>query len=105
MNIEELKGLCEKATPGKWKYAEPEGRITRYQIWANGERSFNTWVATIMCGEAPREQEANARLIVAARTALPLLVEMWEAVKQGHGCGGRSWCAMCAALKKLEAVE
>ena len=73
MNLEELKALCEEATPGPWEsFTDMEN--TRY-LSALGEME-------VLCKFSParEDSEANANFIVAARTALPKLIAIVEEV-------------------------
>jgi hypothetical protein len=79
--LEELKKLCEDATPGPWT---PEYSDYGDEIWFGG-RGWGMWsldpVGVYLSGQAQNnnaedmaEREADAKLIAASRTALPELI-------------------------------
>jgi hypothetical protein len=75
MNIDKLKELKSKATPGRWKYAPGE----EHSIYGNGFR-----ISVTNSGEATRDK-ANAQLICEAVNNLDALLEavgVLENVKQ-----------------------
>lgn len=75
--IAELKALCEKAQDGPWEAGlERLGDPDKRKIWQCSLQVASTssiWTAR-------EAQEANAAFIAAARTALPELLEAYEAL-------------------------
>lgn len=81
MSLQELKALCENATPGPWEERDLPDLIhnSTSTIHAPNAADVPTW------SELPPEiagvlKARDARLIVAARTALPKLIAAVEAV-------------------------
>jgi hypothetical protein len=74
--LDELEGLCQKATPGPWE-SEP-GRTTEvleYEVWSDDGDSRSVCVAILSSRDKRWGfNEANASAIAASRTALPLLI-------------------------------
>lgn len=80
--IERLRELNDKATPGEWKESciGSEGYIIRSH---DGETLAERGVRLARIGDGEWEQDkANAELIVAARNALPVLLDEIEGLQQ-----------------------
>jgi hypothetical protein len=86
MDIEELKELEAKATPGPWE-ARWNGTLGRASITAGKPISLQAEVHRCGYGNQPPEAE----LIVILRNLAPELMALWEAVNQQQAArAGRS---------------
>jgi hypothetical protein len=89
MNLEELKKLCDEATPGPWSPV--------IGFCADG-------YSTLL----PRADEEepmtghDKRFIAAAREAMPKLLELWEAVKEFDDSRGGKLSRLRRALADLD---
>lgn len=71
MKLEEIRVLCEKATAGPWRYEEP---FVQQNAGVDGFRDiFRT--------KGDDRQEEDAAFVVAARTLMPLLLEVAAAAQ------------------------
>ena len=88
--IERLRELEQAATPGLWQFIEPHHlcRADGYPLAS---------MVTLY-----RSRHADAALIAAMRNALPALLDVAEAARYEHGCGGT--CPLSRALAALEAL-
>lgn len=90
--LERLRALEQAATPGPWKHdlgnADVEGpRPERAEVCVRGEHG---------------NYHANLELIAAVRNALPLLLDVAEAVERFRDdADGEGWDEVRAALERL----
>lgn len=97
--LAEIKKLCDAATPGPWTV----DHLLKVRTPLDDGKGF------VAVGDGsytlPRnrvQEEANARFIAAARTAVPLLLGMVEALRRERDEADRR---AGAAKRKLEALE
>lgn len=76
--IEELRGLLAKATPGPWHYAEREGRFLFKIMSASVYVAETSWHDASPIYPTKVGSEANFALIAAMRNALPALLDIAE---------------------------
>lgn len=108
MKLEELKRLCEAATPGPWRLrdfgsyrGEHGGQIQNYQIYdADSELLLEGGV--YYDNISPKRIE-DAAFIAAARTYLPRLIAVAEAAKIAQKDGGPF--AVLRIYEALDALE
>ena len=101
MNLSDLKKLCEAATPGPWS-----PRPSTVQIGFQTKGSAHS--PLIESGNVVRQVYVDAEFIAAARTHLPLLIEVAEAAKsyfETEECRDCYTLGIKNALDKLEAAE
>lgn len=77
--LEHLKKLEAKATPGKWKFVPNSENSFEWRI----ENEEGDWLICEdeIAGVNWDEEKANARLCVAMKNTLPLLIELAETAK------------------------
>ena len=67
--LAELEALAEKATPGEWSARDNAVKV----VWTNPQgKRCTAYVAE--CNSATEDNPAHAKLIAAARTAIPELI-------------------------------
>lgn len=103
MNLDQLQELTDKATSGPWhkfdsyeSYGENKGKWEGARIVAAALRPKEYWHdegAVTICSTFDYEEggvcstEEDAKFIIAARTAMPLLIEVAKAAKEARDSG------------------
>lgn len=101
--IASLKALCEKASKGPWH----AGRDYTADIPIVGNPDTLEF-ATLNIQHEPfgwRQQDANAAFIAAARDALPVLLEAFEAATETSRQYREAWCLAEKALTAARAAQ
>jgi hypothetical protein len=95
MKLEELKALCEAATPGPWECSSnPQG---------SGWGIVGPWFPH-EDARAEEKSDANARFIAAAREAMPKLLKLADAVKHDSGYDADGFCDTPDRIKAMRAL-
>ena len=87
MKLDELKSLCEEATPGPWRWSQQIGvyeadEIGVYIPYTDGSKGRGSWKAIIKTdSRVYPPSDADASFIIAAREMLPKLIKVAEAAK------------------------
>lgn len=96
MKLEKIRELCNKATPGPWHFTGSDivrrfvpGDVVEGEVI---DRELHGHVQTWHNGTAE-----DAAFVCAARTLLPILLNLWESAKVGGG--------MTRHLDALEAAD
>jgi len=92
MKLEEIRVLCEKATAGPWRYEEP---FVQQNAGVDGFRDiFRT--------KGDDRQEEDAAFVVAARTLMPLLLDVAKAATEMWSSRGDT---LIDSLKRILVFE
>lgn len=84
MTLEELKKLCDKASPGPWRYRDMDESIVSKEDWKleDGNKIVGSEVLiTRPFAFAGDMQWENGLFIAAARTYMPLLIRVAQLVE------------------------
>ena len=97
MKIDEIRKLCDDATPGPWRISEYKGD---YHVYNSKDEP----VYYSSAEEGVTAEETDAEFITAARALLPLLLDVVELLKD-RPLYFRDAIDRAELLERLEALE
>lgn len=97
MRLEELRKLCEAATPGSWRRKissanTVESEHVAQELWNDRRRiGFTDWHRVCSLdmhfdGSEDQQHIADIAFIAASRTYMPLFLKLWEAAIWREDC-------------------